>query len=635
MPYPISPISQDRVQHDVSLSGRRRGTPVPGRDVLSFAIWFALITGMGAVLLVAVKKFVFHQVTMITPQVIWISPLTFVVLSLPAALLLTFLSRWLPRLFDVRLVVLLLAAAGAACGLFIWSTELHDLAVLLLSLGIGLQFGQLARSKPDLFRALVRRTTPVLVLLVVFAAGVLNVGNRIREARAVARLGDAGVGAPNVLWIILDTVRAYSLGLYGYPRPTSPNLDAFARTAITFDRAIAPSSWTLPSHASMFTGREAHELSTGWEKGLDTNFPTIAEFLRDRGYRTGGIAGNVFYTNSEWGLDRGFLHYEDYDLSVGHALGATFIGHRLVKWLERRGLEEHFWFHRINGRRIAPGVRRSLVRWLERNRERPYFAFVNFYDAHDPYVAPRGFLDAVRNVRISDSLPIFNWSNGRAIAATPDQRERTRAQIDRYDAGIRYLDDQFGMLLSDLERRGLLQNTLVVVTSDHGEEFGEHGHRWHGRSLYMPSIHVPLIVRMPDGRRAGERVTDPVSLRQLAASTLDATSLENGASFSGPSFLSDSPLAADQGVSVLSSVALDPRLKLPSPARAFRSIVDGTMHYIISDRVGEELYRYPTDPLEQVNLAAVDTGLLTGFRVRVPPFDSASRQTSVSAKIRR
>jgi arylsulfatase A-like enzyme len=597
-------------------------TPVPGRDVLRFAIWFALITGTGAVFLVAVKKFVLHQVTMITPQVVWISPLTFVILALPSALLLALLSRWLPRLFDVRTVVLLLAAAGAASGLLVWSTEFNDFAVFLLSLGIGVQFGQLARSKPELFGTLVRRTLPALVGLVVLAAAGLNIGVRVREARAVARLDASRAGAPNVLWIILDTVRAGSLGLYGYSRPTSPNLERFARTAITFDRAIAPSSWTLTSHASMFTGRDVHELSTGWAEGLDTTFPTIAEFLRDRGYRTGGIAGNVFYSNSEWGLDRGFLHYEDYVLSLGHALLATYVGERFVRTLERKGLEQRFWFHRINGRRIAPDVSRSLVRWLERDRERPFFAFVNFYDAHDPYVAPRGFIEAIRAAPIRDSLPIRIMSAGRAVAAEADQQKEIREAIDLYDAGIRYLDDQFGLLMSDLERRGLLQNTLVVVTSDHGEEFGEHGRYWHGLTLYMPSIHVPLIVRLPDGRRAGERVGTPVSLRRLAASTLDVLVQGEGAPFPGPSFLSDAWSTADQYAPVLSTVTPDPRTK-PAPEQAFRSIVDGTMHYILSDQSGEELYRYITDPLEQLDLAPGDTALLAGYRSLVPPFDSA------------
>ena len=185
--------------------------------------------------------------------------------------------------------------------------------------------------------------------------------------------------------------------------------------------------------------------------------------------------------------------------------------------------------------------------------------------------------------------------------------------------------------MSELERRGLLRNTLVVVTSDHGEEFGEHGRYWHGRTAYMPSIHVPLLVRLPDGRRAGERVSTPVSLRGLAASTLDVLGQGEGAPFPGPSFLSDAwPI--DQNPPVLSTVVLDPRIRA-GPERAFHSLVDGELHYILSDRSGEELYRYITDPWEQLNLAPGDSTLLARYRSQVPPFDSApTTAASLSAR---
>ncbi|MGH7507375.1 MAG: sulfatase-like hydrolase/transferase, partial [Longimicrobiales bacterium] len=404
------------------------------RAVLLLGVWFGLVTGTGAVGLWAIKAFVLDQVTLITPHIVWTSPLTFLILGLAAGALLIPVTRLLPRLFRLHVVVFILAVAGCACGLLIWGTELHRVAVGLLSLGIAVQMATFAKRRPDAALRFVRRTLHMLAGFVLLLAAALVGGTWAIESWTVSRLPAARAGSPNVLVLILDTVRAANLSLYGYTRPTTPNLERLAAAATTFDNAFAASPWTLPSHSAMFTGRAAHELSAGWTEPLDETFPTIAEHLREHGYRTGGFAGNFFYCNSEWGVARGFIHYEDYEASLGHALLSTFPGHWLVRRLERARLDRAFWFHRIDGRKTAPAINRSLVRWLERDRERPFFAFVNYYDAHDPYVAPEPFMERMTSISRRDSVPIRKRENGTFVDVDAAARRGTLDQLDRYDA---------------------------------------------------------------------------------------------------------------------------------------------------------------------------------------------------------
>lgn len=575
--------------------------PVTAGTVLRLALWFGLITGLGVAVLTAIKKFLLDQVTLITPQVVWIGPVTFVLLALPVAGLLILLARWFPRRIGLRTIVFVLAAGGSLAGLMTWSTELHDAAVAVLAGGIGTQFARFAHRRPDTFFRFVRLTSAAMIGTVILLAAGANAGERIREARAVAALPQAEAGAPNVLLIILDTVRSWNLSLYGYPRPTTPRLQQFAQQAITFDQAMAPTSWTLPSHASMFTGRRVEELSAGWKDPLDRAHPTIAEFLRARGYRTGGVTGNFFYGNSEWGIDRGFLHWKDYDVSVGHALLATFPGLRFVKWLEREGYEERFGFYRINGRRIAPDVRRDLLRWVERDRERPWFAFVNFYDAHDPYVAPDDFLARMREVPRPLGPPARNAAGRLLQHVRPARVVALSRDIDDYDASIAYLDDQVGRMLDEFAARGLLDNTLVIIASDHGEEFMEHGRVYHGESLYMPSLHVPLLLRLPDGAGAGTRVLEPVPIAAIAATIADVVS-------GSPQTFGDVSLARVARGEQHAPGHITAHLAIRDPEEdedsVYQAVLHEGMHYIVTNRGREELYAHQDDPFELKNLMA-------------------------------
>src|SRR5262249_16533674 len=295
-------------------------------------------------------------------------------------------------------------------------------------------------------------------------------------------------------------VRADRLSIYGCDRDTTPNLARLARRGVVFERARSAAPWTFPSHASMFTGRWPHELRVGNDRPLDATFTTLAEYLAGQGYATAGFVGNTYFCNSWYGLARGFVHYEDYYeqnvlTSPGEALRCVALG----RWLLRlAGTAVDTRPENVNPPKDAAKVSGDFLRWLEVNRDRPFFAFLNFIDAHDPYLTPPGFDRhfGLKPGSAADIELIRTWHHPRPGPVSA--RDLTLVR-DAYDDCLAALDDQLGRLFDALEESGVLQHTLVVVTADHGEELGEHGLQGHGKSLYSKEVHVPLFFVGPSG----------------------------------------------------------------------------------------------------------------------------------------
>ena len=303
-------------------------------------------------------------------------------------------------------------------------------------------------------------------------------------------------------------MRAIELGLYGLMPSTSPNLDGFAQEGVVFEQAFSTAPWTAPSHASLFTGRNAGELSIDWERPLDRRFPTLAEVLRDAGYATVGITANRYYTSLETGLARGFDRYEDSHLNLKRALLLPRLPREAVSaWRKLTNAPEAVDLSRVRAERIN----RRFLRWAAGRRERPFFAFLNYFDAHAPYRAPEPHWSRF----VSDQSP------GGLRAGMVQSSSQARMQRRAYQAAIAHLDEQLGRLLNDLLVGGVLENTLVIITADHGEEFMEHGVIGHGHSLYTQSVRVPLIMVWPGHLPAGVRVRDPVSLDRIPSTILD------------------------------------------------------------------------------------------------------------------
>jgi arylsulfatase A-like enzyme len=515
----------------------------------------------------------------------------------------------------------------------IWVTSagLYGSAGFLLALGLAAQLVPVLERHATDFRRLVRVSFPVVAGLVPILAVSLWVEDTKKAWREEARPLPPP-GSPNVLLIVLDTVGAEHLSLHGYNRPTSAAIDELASRGIRFDRVHATSSWTLVSHASMFTGRCPHELSANWFTPLDEAYPTVAEFLGSRGYATAGFVANTWYCASDSGLDRGFVAYQDYIFPRLTAFGTAVLCNRTIDgldavdrfledWLDLdllRPASQVLWWMFKRNRKEAAVVNREFLDWLSRRRrpERPFFAFLNFYDAHGAYEVPatgiHRFGRKSRNPRETGLLD--DWMLMTRKGLSPYQISFGR---DCYDDCVAHLDEQVGRLIDELDRRSVLARTWVIITSDHGESFGENpGVFWHGTSLYETQLHVPLVIIPPAEGCSPRVVTETVSLRDLAATIVELADFKAASPFPANSlarFWNASATASAKAAA--SEQVLSELVPLPSTDRGpspradktrwpLAALTEGDWTYIRREgEVREELFHMRDDAWERHNLA--------------------------------
>ena len=532
------------------------------------------------------------------PHFVWMAPVALVVLYVGMVCLWWVLSRKVSSLAQPRVLAGLLVFMTTLSLLSIpgW---LHDLAAVLLAAGITPHITWLVMRRREITERVVWRSLPALVGAVVLLIAVATGAPVVKETLALRQLPAAPSGAPNVLFIILDTVRGGSLSLLGYKDRTTPNLEQLGQRGIVFERAVAPSPWTLPTHASVLTGRPPHELSANFNVPLDDTYPTLAEVLSQNGYATGGFVANQFNADYEHGISRGFAHWEDYPVTLGQiaynsALIRRFVydgrqGRQNSRLLQALGLELRI------GEKNADRINADALRWMSKHDDRPTFTFLNYFDAHYPYAAPPslpGQEPTAAASRWSFRARVhraFRGGRQRGVSVE-DERELQRA----YEAEIAALDAQVGDLLREMESEGALDNTLVVVSSDHGEEFGEHGKYEHGNDVFMTQVHVPLIISFPRRLPSGARIDAPVGIRHLAATILDLTGVADSAALPGRTLAvlwAGAPGNVGNPLSVL-----EKRNELHA------SLVTPTHHYIYANGT-EHLYDYRSDPAELRDLA--------------------------------
>lgn len=307
------------------------------------------------------------------------------------------------------------------------------------------------------------------------------------------------VSQSNVLLVTIDTLRADHLGAYGYHRGTSPNLDALAKESVLFENAFSVSSWTLPGHASLLTGLFPAEHGVVTDRtALPVSSETLAEIMSSNGYDTFAAVSHAYLTE-RYGFEQGFDRFDD-SLSTGSA-------HRPV----------------------AAGIVDRMIEWLgERESERPFFVWLHIFDPHWSYVPPSPY-DAMFDPHYEGSMKGDFRSLSKYFKAVkgydkpPHLPESDFEHVmSLYDGEIAYVDAELGRLFEALRSRDIWGKTLVAVASDHGEEFMEHGslegHQW---TLYDEVVRVPLILRIPGGRRPGHVVETPVSTVGLVGTVLD------------------------------------------------------------------------------------------------------------------
>jgi hypothetical protein len=257
--------------------------------------WFGLATGVAEVGVLYFRKVVLDKTMNQGPDVVWMAPLADLVLFAGPALILRLLARYLSGVAAVRIATFVYAFLALFSLLFMFHPQLHRFAGMLLAAGIAVQISRIVATRSRAFRAFAARSLKWIVALIVAVTAGIYAWQYITERSAISALAPAPERSPNVLMIVLDTVRAKSMSAYGYERKTTPHLEQFAGTAVKFEMAVSTAPWTLPSHASMFTGRYPHELATGWTRALDARFPTLAEVLRSNGYLTAGFVANTGY----------------------------------------------------------------------------------------------------------------------------------------------------------------------------------------------------------------------------------------------------------------------------------------------------------------------------------------------------
>jgi arylsulfatase A-like enzyme len=627
---PLPSPSPSAARHQTSL-----------RSAAILALWFGIGTGLfeglGLLLFQRINWPRWGPMMHVSGEILWISPLLDLTIFLLSGLTVFLLARLWPGDRGFEAMVFCLTFLTMYDWLTLTDRLLH-LACLVLSIGVSVAVLRwFNRSRGTLLR-LARSSLPglVVVWLLIFAG--LEGGQRVHEHSRVARLPAPAPGAPNVLVIVVDTLRADHLSSYGYTRPTTPEIDRLAAAGVLFQNAIAPCSWSLPSHVSLLTGRYLYEHGVGavqpmpwlgWAHTAFRGLPTLGEALEQRGYRTGAFSANRTYFSHSLGFGRGFEHFEDYFHSPADDFVRTLYGRefariylkrsdqslvkRILRSLGLRSLldqdaEGSGSFGGAFGvRKRADVINDEVMRWIGRDRVRPFFAFLNYFDAHDPYGGPAWY-----------AKPSWSQPN----------------QIGKYDDGVKYVDDYIARLMQALAERGLADHTIVVITGDHGESLGQHGVDTHGAALYWELVHVPLLIWYPGQVPAGLRVNRPVSNTAIAATVMDLIGDAGDQGFPGPSLTAfwKTPQVAAGWPAPLAELAEDRYLtKLDRSADpavptavtgAMRSVVTSDWQLITHEKLGYQLYDWVHDPEEIRNLVATPEGRQAADKLALEPAKS-------------
>jgi len=413
--------------------------------------------------------------------------------------------------------------------------------------------------------------------------------------------GKAPQKKPNIILITLDTTRADHLGCYGYSRLTSPNLDSFARQAVLYTKCISTSSWTLPAHASLFTGKftsshgvrhhpkgplfladavdEGRDRIKIRARGMSAYETTLAEILKSEGYQTAGIAGGPWMKRI-FGLDKGFDFYDD---------------DQILR----------------SGGRSADLVNECAFGWLDQVRKEPFFLFINYFDPHYPFQPPEEYAD------------IFA-KRDRSVPLAKQPRE---IKIALYDAEIVFMDVFLGRLFDKLKTDGLFDNTMIVITADHGELLGE-DYKWgHGKYLTQEEIYIPLIVKYPSDLVPAGRSDQYIQLVDVFAMILHQLEIPFPENIQG-----EAPPAITHPI--ISET-------YPLKKQALRSIIEGEYKLVWHDGGIQELFNIVKDPEENRNLVTEDPRLrrkllntLETYITSLPSTTPSSPEKTVDKKTR-
>jgi arylsulfatase A-like enzyme len=436
------------------------------------------------------------------------------------------------------------------------------------------------------------RLIAVAGLLCTLATGFLWRATGSTATPEYARLDTDAAPGPNVILLVIDTLRADALGCYGYERPTSPNIDGLAANGTLFQSASSPAAWTKPSTATLLTG--LHPSRHGaLHHGSRLRLPEGETALAEE-FRAAGLATAAFVTNPNikrvFEFDRGFQEFFDSPVEDTVSLAAlrdSASGQLLIR------LSRHQFNWKYENDVFS--MNEHVFAWLERNADQRFFLYLHYIDPHAPYAPPEPF----RSEFVQDHGFVVHNERKRKVGR------------DLYDGEVRTFDEGFGELIEQLAGHGVLDDTVIAITADHGEEWYEFGIVGHGTSLYEPVIGVPMIFAGP-GVSAGHVSPEPVQTLDLPATLLDLAGLDKRALGDGVSFAPWLDPAADPGERALflenefgMGHAVDNDFVLSGLRRGPYKLILTERHRYRSPSAGhpaQEFYNLSADPAEQDNL---------------------------------
>lgn len=584
------------------MTARAESERLTALDVLVLALGAALFAALGNTLAVLVRMHVLDRGSSATPDFAFLAPIGYLTVFAVIAIPLLLFAWLLPPRIGNRVIPGTFAAVSSFALLSL-VRHIHPYALLLIAIGIGTQVAIAFGRRFAVAGSRARWLAGACAACMLVTIGTTVAMRRV-DASGLARLRVAAAkDAPNVILLILDTVRARNMSVYGYARRTTPVLEDLAASGVAFEHAFSTATFSAPSHASMLTGLYGSQTGADYTHRLNEKHRTLPEALNAHGYVSGAFVANGVWAGRNVGIGRGFAHYEDFPLSFLQAIWSTTLtqsrtGRRLVNGVflrePRRILSairmadlrfENYTEDRIS----SPELIERFWRWRDGiGGGTPYFAMMNMMDAHSPYSPPERYRRMFGD---------------------------TTSKIDRYDGAIAYLDSLVGGIAEGLQNRNELERTIIVVTADHGELFGEHGIEGHTRSIYPRATHVPLIF-IGAALPRGVRVVPEVSLRDLAATILDLAGVQEH-NLPGESLRLAWQSGSNEEVSpVIVEVPQGKNVGLEDLSRpgAIRGAVDSAWYYIRYGDNREELFRR-TDTLEALNFVATPEGRAAANRL--------------------
>jgi arylsulfatase A-like enzyme len=425
---------------------------------------------------------------------------------------------------------------------------------------------------------------------------------------------DIKSGIKNVILLTVDSLRADHTTFMRYNKETTPNLEKLSKKSIIFEKTMSSSSFTPASFISMFSS--AHPLMYDGYKRLPEIRTYVVEVLNKNGYITAGFNSNPFLSRF-YGYNRGFDVFEDFIHSKNSHKKQKHEEYRksIVELIKKRPIIYNTVKQIIRPilslKSIKPGyidahtLNKSVVSWIKSNKSENFFLWVHYMDVHYPYIPPPKYIKMLGG-NIPNKQMIRSLDNKITYNTIDSVTEGDlKTMINLYDAGIRYVDEQIGLLLSKLKKLDLLNKTAIIVIADHGDEFLDHGDLGHGSKLYNELLQVPLLLYLPNINES-IKIKNRVSLIDLAPTILDLLRINNPSSFLGESLLPLIEGKEHNERAIISEIANE-RITPDNPLKIDYSIrkiayIYGDWKYIYYENADDEFYNLKNDPKETKNV---------------------------------